>query len=202
MPKKKCEICSKEFHAKPCHIKVGRGKFCSVQCAGISRIGKKRVFTKEHRENLSKSKKGKVSWAKGKKFTDEHRANISKGLTGKHLSKEHKDNLRQAREEWLKTADIKGSNAPGWKGGRCKEPSGYIIIHIPSHPNTSSKGYVREHRLVVEKSIGRYLKKNEVVHHINGICDDNRLENLVCMTNVEHSKLHTPKGSIVGANLQ
>ena len=69
-----------------------------------------------------------------------------------------------------------------WKGGRLVRPDGYILIWQPDHPYaryvTKTSGYVLEHRLVVEKALGRYLKPNELVHHINGIRDDNRLENL------------------------
>jgi len=57
--------------------------------------------------------------------------------------------------------------------------SGYIMIKISNHPRTSGNGsYVFEHILVMEKHIGRYLVKGENIHHMNGIRDDNRIENL------------------------
>lgn len=68
--------------------------------------------------------------------------------------------------------------------------SGYFYIYFPSHPNATKKGYVAEHRLVAEKTIGRMLTKNEDVHHINGIKTDNRPENLLVLTHSEHIKLH------------
>ena len=77
-----------------------------------------------------------------------------------------------------------------WKGGR-KTDRGYIFIHSPEHPYNSI-GYVQEHRLVVEKYIGRYLNRKEVVHHINSNRQDNRIENLmVFQNNAEHLKFHT-----------
>ena len=71
--------------------------------------------------------------------------------------------------------------------------NGYETIRIPEHPFANKRGYVFEHRLVVEKHIGRYLKPDEKVHHINGNRTDNRIENLIIMTHKDHLRLHANK---------
>jgi len=73
-----------------------------------------------------------------------------------------------------------------WKGGRNKVGRGYIEIYAPNHPHTRGGKYVREHRLVMEKYLGRYLDPHEIVHHINGVKDDNRLANLTIVNNQNH----------------
>lgn len=75
-------------------------------------------------------------------------------------------------------------------GHEKKRRDGYICVFVPDHPYSNSEGYVMKHHLVMEKEIGRYIKPGEVIHHINHIRDDNRIENLKLMTSKEHSKLH------------
>ena len=67
-----------------------------------------------------------------------------------------------------------GTQSPGWRGGRTKNSNGYILVQAPSHPAATTVGYVPEHRLVMEKIIGRVLFPEENVHHINGVRHDNR----------------------------
>jgi len=86
---------------------------------------------------------------------------------------------------------IIGENNPNWHGGRRDDGQGYILIYKPEHPNKIEGQYVYEHRLVMEKHIGRYLKSTEQVHHINRIKNDNRIENLKLFSNAsEHTKFH------------
>lgn len=84
--------------------------------------------------------------------------------------------------------DIRGSRNPHWRGGRIIQ-RGYIRIFYPSHPHANPIGYIAEHRLVMEQYLGRLLRKDEFVHHINGIKTDNRLENLEIVTFGEHSSI-------------
>ena len=69
--------------------------------------------------------------------------------------------------------------------------AGYIKLARPYHPRADSKGYVHEHILVMEKSIGRYIRDDEVVHHINGVKGDNRIENLKLMDRKTHKSIHS-----------
>lgn len=49
----------------------------------------------------------------------------------------------------------------------------------PGHPRARAKNpYVLEHVLVMEDNLGRHLVADESVHHLNGVKDDNRVENL------------------------
>ncbi|TSA28600.1 HNH endonuclease [bacterium] len=73
-----------------------------------------------------------------------------------------------------------------WKGGKTKTTKGYILIYKPKHPFCQKGNYVLEHRFVMEKMIGRFLKPKEAVHHINGIKDDNRPENLQLFSHSPH----------------
>ena len=66
----------------------------------------------------------------------------------------------------------------------------YITLRIPGHPMADKQGRLREHRFVMAQHLGRILLPNEVVHHVNGDTQDNRIENLVLTTNKLHAHLH------------
>ena len=73
---------------------------------------------------------------------------------------------------------------------RVLRDDGYILVYAPSYPAAKPNGYVFEHRLAMANHLGRVLKRHEVVHHINGRRDDNRIENLCLMANGQHVKDH------------
>jgi hypothetical protein len=124
-------------------------------------------------------KKGHKTWNKGIPMNPISKEIMISKMVGKHFSSKTEFKVGQV-----------GKKAGHWQGGRTIDKDGYVCIYSPNHPFARGK-YVREHRLVMEKHIGRYLLPSERVHHINGIKTDNRLCNLKLLTSEsEHQKLH------------
>jgi predicted RNA-binding Zn-ribbon protein involved in translation (DUF1610 family) len=82
-----------------------------------------------------------------------------------------------------------GEQCWNWTNGRKKHSAGYIQVYAPDHPWTTKTGWMREHRYVWETVHNRRLPKGWVVHHLNGIKDDNRPENLVAYSKQKHGDL-------------
>jgi len=96
-------------------------------------------------------------------------------------------NLKKAHKVLRAT---KGILSRQWKGGRWISPLGYTLVYVnedsPYFPMVTHRRHVLEHRLVMAEHLGRCLKSEEVIHHKNGIKDDNRLENLQLVTSGTH----------------
>lgn len=91
-----------------------------------------------------------------------------------------------------------GERSHFWKGGRFKHPNGYILVRLtPDHKfyrMADSHHLVPEHRLVIAEHVNRYLRNDEIVHHKNGIKDDNRLENLELLDRrLHHTGYNAPE---------
>lgn len=82
-----------------------------------------------------------------------------------------------------------GAKNSRWKGGRRKRKDGYIVVYTPGHPH-ANKNYVLEHRLVMERHLGRILEPDELVHHKNEDKSDNRIDNLELTNHADHARHH------------
>jgi len=92
----------------------------------------------------------------------------------------------------LKMESRKFDKSPCWKGGRITDYLGYILIKL--RPNDffysmTHNGYIKEHRLVMAKHLGRCLHSWEIIHHKNHIRSDNRLENLQLIGDDGHKQM-------------
>lgn len=77
-----------------------------------------------------------------------------------------------------------------WKGGRIVLKGGYVGVRAPDHPRAHN-GYVREHILIVERAMGKQLRADAPVHHVDEVKSNNANENLVaCNDKAYHQLLH------------
>lgn len=93
---------------------------------------------------------------------------------------------RYMKKYGISTRKEIGENHPSWKGGRIKNADGYILVKARWHPRANANGYVREHLLVWEKTHKCSLSEGYVIHHLNGIKEDNRPKNLVAIPRRKH----------------
>lgn len=143
-------------------------------------------FTDEHKKRLSEANMGHT----GYKHTPEARKKISDSLRTRRWTTQQRERFMNS----MRGKYLTGKDSPSWKGGRIQKKSGYVLVKSQGHPSADKRGYVREHRLVVEKVLGRILDKNEIVHHKNGIKNDNRPENLEVVLRTTHfGKVKCPR---------
>lgn len=83
--------------------------------------------------------------------------------------------------------NLVGENNMRWKGGFIYE-NGYKMLNMPDHHRAHQNGYVYEHIVVAEKKFNKKILRPMQIHHLNGVRDDNRPDNLDIVTPQEHEK--------------
>lgn len=142
---------------------------------------------KHTEETKKKMRQSNKHYWKDKKLTKKHKMKIKESNIYYWKDKKRPPPSKKIKRK-ISISLIGNKNS--FKTGRTIA-EGYILIHKPKHPFCTKRGYVFEHRLIVESQIGRYLRKEEVIHHINGIKDDNRPKNLIgFIFNHAHKRFH------------
>jgi len=107
-----------------------------------------------------------------------------------------KSNLEKSSKKSMPSISkikISGINSINWNGEKIEIKHGKIsAILVPNkdHPNANAQGYVYKHRLVMEEYIGRFLTRNEIVHHIDLDPVNNKIDNLILLNSSEHASIH------------
>lgn len=154
---KPCLVCGLVFYRQPWFTNQ---KYCSRKCQTIG---------------LTKPKVHRVCKACGKSL--DLKPSQATGSNGWYCSNECKYIGRTTRHAGF---DYNGRPAIIDKGG-------YVRVWKPDHPKAKiSHGRILYHRLLMEQQLGRYLRTDEQVDHINRIKTDNRLENLQLLSAFDH----------------
>jgi len=126
----------------------------------------------------------RTPWNKGKKMPQAMRDKMRKIMLAEWEAGEGRG-FKKGNQLGKNTA---GSNHGNWKGGFkifTGRVSKYRWIRI------GVGKYVAEHRFIMEKQLGRKLKKTEAIHHIDGNGLNNSIDNLQVVTWAEHKKIHS-----------
>lgn len=217
----KCEQCGREFYSAPGQVE--RRKYCSRPCrnAAVARtqrtvcvrcgrefsdapsVGKKwcswacydadRTPRRTCKRCGGPLKRGARTWCSHECFTLGRRNRLEKPceVCGQTMSFTPYEGRTK---RFCSRACLNASKRITGPGAKNKRVDGYIQVYYPTHADASTTGYVLEHRLVAEQKYGRRILRTEHVHHLNGVRDDNRPENLEIITPSAHAGVSTRMG--------
>ena len=187
---RECIVCSTPIKCYPSTF--DKKKYCSTEC----RIKATHIFTnciycgKEY--SVAKSLYNNGKNIRHKCCSESCRDKYHKDFKNKRLTlclccgkiikrRESKTGLLFCSQQCSRKY-MRGINSPFYKGGTISS-NGYKIIKIDGK-------YRFEHRLKMEKYLGRKLLNSEDVHHIDGDKLNNRIDNLLVISKSDHARLH------------
>jgi hypothetical protein len=171
------------------------GRVRCVPCANRARGAAKRaawplcVVCHETRVSQKRNTVCTECWlaTRGRGATPEAEAERVRKIVASGIGKyERTPEIREkyaAARVGLKIPATTGERHWNWKGGRKGDGGGYVLVLVDGE-------YQKEHRVLMERHLGRPLVPGEEVHHVNGVRSDNRIENLVVGNRSRHRRLH------------
>jgi len=160
-----CCVCNKIINLQPYRLKRSKKFFCSKECI-LYKYKFCSCCKKEINREIDKQSKSLCRYCYNLNYIKD---NPEKQEIWQKLNRE------KQRIKYGIPLDAPLLKNPKGTGQFCR---GYKRKVVRNHPNCDKKGRVCEHHLIMENYLKRPLFKGENVHHINGIRDDNRIENL------------------------
>lgn len=186
---------------------LARRKFCSRKCAGMVGAATARGIRKTEWVTLTcqqchKDFEVTPAWARNgrRKFCSKE-CHTKGNYRPSRLGEPHHESARQKMAE-AATGKFLRENSSQWRGGRFYSATGYVYVMVAVLDSerqqfaqamlTGKKNqvYVLEHRVEAAMKLGRPILSTEVVHHLNGVKDDNRPENLAVQDRTVHTLVH------------
>lgn len=158
-----CKVCGKSRWVKKGVSEKENPQYCSIKCRSIGIKSDGTLKTGKTQNCLN---------CGSPFYVQKHKAFQNRGKFCSNACK----------YEW-ESKTCSGASSFAWKGGVRTDKDGYVFINI-------NGSYVKRATIVCESINGTKLKSGDVVHHINGVKDDDRPENLTAMTRLEHNRLH------------
>ncbi len=187
--KKRCATCDKEFLVPPSNSKK---RWCSRVCYDADR--RKGWPSHQILSELYEKQQFSITMISARLGISESSIFDAMRYHG-IVSRSAGEGIKLAHQQGRvnKSNHRRGFTHPQWKGGRSHCGGGYIRILEPEHHRANHHGYVLEHVLVWEKHHKQELPQGWVVHHLNGITNDNRPENLVGLPTKKHNLIFKAK---------
>lgn len=202
---KPCLHCGEPIKGMPSQL--AKRKFCSRKCAGAvgaaAARGKRKIeWVKITCKQCGEDFEVTPAWARNgrRKFCSKEchtKGNYRPSRTGERHSEESRKKMADAN-----TGKFLRENSSQWKGGRYYSSTGYVYVMVDTlDPKKQmlardmligrrNQRYILEHRVNAAAKLGRTITHSEVVHHLNGVKDDNRPENLTVQSRKGHSQAH------------
>lgn len=202
---KPCKHCGKLIKGMPSQL--AKRAFCSRKCAGAAgaaaaRGKRKTVWVEIICQQCGKEFEVTPAWVRnGRRKFCSKKCHMKGNYRPNRTGKRHKESSRKRIADAMSGKFLR-ENSSQWKGGHYYSATGYVYVMVdilgPEKQalartmlvGKKNQKYVLEHRVEAAANLGRALLNTEVVHHLNGVKDDNRPENLIVQPRKDHTQTH------------